>query len=70
MNSIKKKSVKDSDSASSGRITNAPTKINLYQNIPQVEVSLDEFEEYALARLKVRACRWCSVADTQRATMQ
>ena len=39
----------------SGRITSGShaTKINLYQTIPQIEVSLDEFEEYALARLKV-----------------
>jgi hypothetical protein len=28
--------------------------INLYQEIPNVEVSLDDFEEFALERLKVR----------------
>jgi hypothetical protein len=28
--------------------------INLYQEIPNIEVSLDDFEEYALDRLKVR----------------
>lgn len=27
--------------------------INLYQEIPTVEVSLDDFEEFALDRLKV-----------------
>jgi hypothetical protein len=28
--------------------------INLYQEIPTMEVSLDDFEEFALDRLKVR----------------
>ena len=28
--------------------------INLYQEIPTIEVSLDDFEEFALDRLKVR----------------
>lgn len=28
--------------------------INLYQEIPNIEVSLDDFEEFALDRLKVR----------------
>ena len=31
-----------------------PAKVNLYQEIPNVEVSLDDFEEFALDRLKVR----------------
>ncbi len=29
-------------------------KVNLYQEIPNIEVSLDDFEEFALDRLKVR----------------
>lgn len=31
-----------------------PSKVNLYQEIPNVEVSLDDFEEFALDRLKVK----------------
>ena len=31
----------------------ALSNINLYQDIPSMEVSLDDFEEYALDRLKV-----------------
>jgi hypothetical protein len=30
-----------------------PAKVNLYQEIPNLEVSLDDFEEFALDRLKV-----------------
>lgn len=29
-------------------------KVDFYQDIPHYELSLDDFEEYALARLKVR----------------
>jgi hypothetical protein len=32
-------------------------KVNLYQEIPNLEVSLDDFEEFALDRLKVREDR-------------
>ena len=28
-------------------------KVNLYQDVPNIEVSLDDFEEFALDRLKV-----------------
>ena len=28
--------------------------VDMYSEIPSLELSLDEFEEYALARLKVR----------------
>ena len=31
----------------------ASTNINLYQEIPKIEVSLDDFEEFAIDRLKV-----------------
>ena len=31
----------------------ATTNIDLYQEIPNMEVSLDDFEEFALDRLKV-----------------
>ena len=34
--------------------SSAATNINLYQEIPTIEVSLDDFEEFALDRLKVR----------------
>jgi hypothetical protein len=34
--------------------TTTTTNINLYQDIPNIEVSLDDFEEFALDRLKVR----------------
>jgi hypothetical protein len=34
--------------------TTTTNNINLYQNIPNIEVSLDDFEEFALDRLKVR----------------
>ena len=29
------------------------SKVNLYQEFPKMEVSLDDFEEFALDRLKV-----------------
>jgi hypothetical protein len=35
--------------------------IQLYQDIPQSQVSLDDFEESALARLKVRVSFYCIV---------
>jgi hypothetical protein len=55
MNTIKKAAKdrvikKEDDNTSSGK---SPT-IKLYTEFPQFEVSLDEFEEYALHRLKVR----------------
>ena len=37
-----------------GQNVKATPNINLYQEIPTVEVSLDDFEEFALDRLKVR----------------
>ena len=37
-----------------GQYVKTSTTINLYQEIPTVEVSLDDFEEFALDRLKVR----------------
>ena len=36
-----------------GQFVKAVPKINLYQEIPTMEVSLDDFEEFALDRLKV-----------------
>ena len=33
--------------------SSSSNNINLYQDIPKVEVSLDDFEEFALDRLKV-----------------
>ena len=37
-----------------GQYAKAIPNIDLYQEIPSVEVSLDDFEEFALDRLKVR----------------
>ena len=37
-----------------GQQVKATPNINLYQEIPTIEVSLDDFEEFALDRLKVR----------------
>ena len=56
MNVVRKSTPKSPKSPGlSGRINSGShaTKLNLYQTIPKMEVSLDEFEEYALARLKV-----------------
>ena len=36
-----------------GQCVKAVPNINLYQEIPTMEVSLDDFEEFALDRLKV-----------------
>lgn len=37
-----------------GQNVYAITCINLYQDIPTIEVSLDDFEDFALDRLKVK----------------
>ena len=37
-----------------GQYAKSIPNINLYQEIPTIEVSLDDFEEFALDRLKVR----------------
>ena len=66
MNTIKKAAKdrviksKDENSSSSKK---SPT-IKLYTEFPQVEVSLDEFEEYALHRLKVRCKDDISIDDS------
>ena len=36
--------------------TDGSVDVNMYLDPPSFELSLDEFEEYALARLKVRMC--------------
>jgi hypothetical protein len=36
------------------KVKNEPSRLNLYNASPQLELSLDEFEVYALKRLKVR----------------
>lgn len=53
MNVIKSKSFQTSD-LPKGKSQSQANKLNLYHDIPNVEVSLDDFEEYALDRLKVR----------------
>ena len=44
----------ENSSSSSSSSSNNNNNINLYQDIPTIEVSLDDFEEFALDRLKVR----------------
>lgn len=51
MNVVKSKS---SRLTSLPKAETQPAKFNLYQEIPNIEVSLDDFEEFALDRLKVR----------------
>jgi hypothetical protein len=53
--------VKSSRSVGLPKAANADSKkmgdrnhVNLYQEIPNIEVSLDDFEEFALDRLMVR----------------
>ena len=62
MNTIKKKSSvsiikREGDGSSSS--ANKSTSIRLYTEFPQLEVSLDDFEEYGLHRLKVRFFCFC-----------
>ena len=40
-----------------GSSAGTATDVDMYQDVPSFELSLDEFEEYALARLKV-CCYW------------
>ena len=44
--------------------------VNMYNDIPSFELSLDDFEEYALARLKVglhtRSCILCGIISLKR----
>ena len=39
--------------SSSTAASTAATDVDMYLDVPSFELSLDEFEEYALARLKV-----------------
>ena len=56
MNVVKSRSINLPRAKSSldGQYVKSVPNINLYQEIPTVEVSLDDFEEFALDRLKVR----------------
>lgn len=49
--------------AASGSGNNNAADVDMYLETPAFELSLDEFEEYALARLKVCRCfavaAWC-----------
>ena len=38
------------------KVALAAPQVNLYNDVPMKELSLDEFEVYALKRLKVRTC--------------
>ena len=46
----------------------AASDVDMYSDVPSFELSLDEFEEYALARLKVRiflcSCNWRLLMQT------
>ena len=41
------------DGGSSSTAASSATDVDMYLDVPSFELSLDEFEEYALARLKV-----------------
>jgi len=47
-------SKKQGDGSGDGKLGGGG-KLNLYHEVPQMELSLDQFEVYALKRLKVRA---------------
>ena len=53
MNVVKSKSFQTND-LPRGKSQTQAVKLNLYHDIPNIEVSLDDFEEFALDRLKVR----------------
>lgn len=57
MNVVKKERNSSNSSGLANKAKQGLSKsqpINLYQEIPTLEVSLDDFEEFALDRLKVR----------------
>jgi hypothetical protein len=57
MNVVKSASSRALPKAVTSSNTAVKVKVNLYQEIPNLEVSLDDFEEFALDRLKVREDR-------------
>jgi hypothetical protein len=52
MNVVRSKSSR-SAALPRSKLETQPARVNLYQEIPNFEVSLDDFEEFALDRLKV-----------------
>jgi hypothetical protein len=56
MNIVKSSRSSGLPKAADGKSSSVSTNINLYQEIPNIEVSLDDFEEFALDRLKVWTC--------------
>lgn len=50
LSDVKKRGYADGGSALGGA---AAADVDMYLDVPSFELSLDEFEEYALARLKV-----------------
>lgn len=58
MNVVKSKSARV-NALPKGKAEAQGAKVNLYQEIPNIEVSLDDFEEFALDRLKVRTVTIC-----------
>jgi hypothetical protein len=72
MNVVRSKSSR-SASLPRVKVENQPTTVNLYQEIPNFEVSLDDFEEFALDRLKVghallRKISCCCIYDDSNIT--
>ena len=53
MNVVKKERSNNSGAIATKTYKQGSEPINLYQEIPTLEVSLDDFEEFALDRLKV-----------------
>ena len=50
----KKRAYADGGGSYASSSTGAAVDVDMYLDVPSYELSLDEFEEYALARLKVR----------------
>lgn len=50
----KKRAYADGGGSYASSATGAAVDVDMYLDVPSYELSLDEFEEYALARLKVR----------------
>ena len=53
LSDVKKRGFADGGIGSSSSASGASSDVDMYLDVPSFELSLDEFEEYALARLKV-----------------
>lgn len=54
LSDVKKRGYADGGIGSSSGGATSVSDVDMYLDVPSFELSLDEFEEYALARLKVR----------------